>query len=378
MAGTPSQEGSVANGKNNVLKRIWSETVDHKFNVLKVGKVFKDIFPSMVTGGEDGILKVHQCTINEGSKLLSGFETGHSLETKSGPIQRICFENVTNFNSTDILVGDSKGMLTIFTNNQILSRRSLIQSSIASITIEKDSAGNMKILLGSLDGTVLAVSPYSTLWKLRLPDILQEKCQGAITSFEITSILNQHLVSGSTDATYTVVADNKCCLHFFQSGTLVRTLKLPSVALCMCSGYFIPMDPILTPVPTTPMLTSTPGFSSPTRKTRLQGRMDDQIAVGTADGKILIVSGPNIVQYGNIGTRITNIHVVRGAYDGSDLLICSGHFNFLSILQDGKELTRYKTVDWIHTFDILIHEDSNKYIVIGCLDSKIEILKLDF
>ena len=41
MAGAPSQESSVANGTNNVLKRIWSETVDHRFNVLKVGKVFK-------------------------------------------------------------------------------------------------------------------------------------------------------------------------------------------------------------------------------------------------------------------------------------------------------------------------------------------------
>ena len=39
----------------------------------------------MVTGGEDGILRVHQCTINEGSKLLSGFETVSIIQTKLIP-----------------------------------------------------------------------------------------------------------------------------------------------------------------------------------------------------------------------------------------------------------------------------------------------------
>ena len=42
-------------------------------------------------------------------------------------------------------MGDSKGMLTIFTNNQILSRRGLLQDSILSIAVEKDS-GKFSIL----------------------------------------------------------------------------------------------------------------------------------------------------------------------------------------------------------------------------------------
>ena len=38
-------------------------------------------------------------------------------------------------------------------------------------------AGNIKILLGSLHGTLLAVSPYETLMKHRLPDVLHDKQQ---------------------------------------------------------------------------------------------------------------------------------------------------------------------------------------------------------
>ncbi len=116
-------------------------------------------------------------------------------------------ENLTNFNSVDIVVGDSRGMLTIFTNNQILSRRSLLDGSISSTSIEKDSgspvflipkiislflqikifdnvvicvvylflAGNMTIHVGSLDGTLLAVSPDTTLHKQKLNDFLEEQ-----------------------------------------------------------------------------------------------------------------------------------------------------------------------------------------------------------
>ena len=200
--------------------------------------------------------------------------------------------------------------------------------------------------------------------------------QATITSLEITCVHSLRITSGSTDAIFTVVADNKSFLHFFQSGTLVRTLSIPSTVLCMCSGYFTPIDSVSTPVPATPGF-SAPPFGSPTRKMRPQGRAEDQIAVGTKDGRIFIVSGLNILQYGNIGTRITNICAVKGSYDNCDAVVCSGNFNYLSILQDQNEIARYRTRDWVHTFDIITREDSSKYIFVGCLDSKIDILKLE-
>ena len=51
-------------------------------------------------------------------------------------------ENVTNFNSVDILTGDSRGLLTLFTNGQILNRRSLLENSISSIDVERDSGNS--------------------------------------------------------------------------------------------------------------------------------------------------------------------------------------------------------------------------------------------
>lgn len=211
------------------------------------------------------------------------------------------------------------------------------------------------------------------LAKVHLPCLLQEKAP----SLEITCLYSLHITTGSVDVTYTLVADNKNRVHWFQSGTLVKTVSLPAPVVCMCSGYFTPLDSTSTPVPSTPV-PSAPGFSSPAGKARLQARADDQIAVGTKDGNILILAGLNIVQYGHIGTTITNIRAVKGPYDGCDLLICCGNFNFISIFKDGKETIRHHTRDWIHTFDLLTFQDSLKYLFIGCLDNRVQILKLDF
>lgn len=197
------------------------------------------------------------------------------------------------------------------------------------------------------------------------------------TSLEIACLHSIRISTGAVDVTFTLVADNESRVHWFQNGTLVRTLQLPSPAICMCTGYFIALDSTSTPVPSTP-LPSTPGFFSPSRKSRLQARSDDQVAVGTKDGRIFIIAGHNIVQYGQIGTRVTNIRSIRASYNGCDVIVCCGHFNFVSIFQDGKELIRYPTQDWIHTFDILNFQDANRYLFLGCLDNRVEILRLDF
>ena len=77
-------------------------------------------------------------------------------------------ENLTNFKSTDVVVGDSRGMLTIFTNNQILSRRSLLENSISSISIERDS-GDLYTVLGSL--IILLVDSFRLMKKWRFSDL---------------------------------------------------------------------------------------------------------------------------------------------------------------------------------------------------------------
>ena len=69
---------------------------------------------------------------------IQTFQVLSQLETKSGPVQAVCLCDVTKFGSTDMMVGDSKGNLTIFGNEQILNRRTLSEGCITAITIDQD------------------------------------------------------------------------------------------------------------------------------------------------------------------------------------------------------------------------------------------------
>lgn len=60
------------------------------------------------------------------------------LETKGGPIQTLAVHDVTKFYNDDIVAGDSLGTVTVFCNQQILSRHGLAKSSIRCLQIHKD------------------------------------------------------------------------------------------------------------------------------------------------------------------------------------------------------------------------------------------------
>ena len=61
-----------------------------------------------------------------------------TVETKSGPVSHVFLHNVTKFGSIDLIVGDSKGTVTIINNEQIMNRRSLSEGSVSSLTIDRD------------------------------------------------------------------------------------------------------------------------------------------------------------------------------------------------------------------------------------------------
>ena len=60
------------------------------------------------------------------------------METKSGPVCHMFLHDVTKFGSTDLIVGDSRGTVTIIGNEQILNRRHLSEGCISSLTIDRD------------------------------------------------------------------------------------------------------------------------------------------------------------------------------------------------------------------------------------------------
>lgn len=80
--------------------------------------------------------------------IASNFIFGQELiklETKGGPVQTLCLHNVTKFGSVDLIVGDSKGMLTFFGNKQILYKMAISEGCISAVTTDID-AGTSPLL----------------------------------------------------------------------------------------------------------------------------------------------------------------------------------------------------------------------------------------
>ena len=61
------------------------------------------------------------------------------LETKGGPVQTLCLHDVTKFGSVDLIVGDSKGMLTFFGNKQILYKMAISEGCISAVITDIDA-----------------------------------------------------------------------------------------------------------------------------------------------------------------------------------------------------------------------------------------------
>ena len=346
---------------------LWEENFDYSFNLLTGGQIFRDTELSLVTASESGNVRVHKGIFKE--EQISGFEkTGQSYETKGGPIQSLLSQNVTKFASEDILVGDSNGVFTIITNGQILNRRSVCDGNITSIVVDNDSAGNISIVMGSSDGTLVAVTPYEVLWKSRLSEVLKQEEQVSENSVSITSIHMYHMQSSSGDASYIIVADSEKRIHIFQNGRLVMTINVPSVVTSMCSGYFVNED--IGDV-------SNQGVSSPVKGQRYKG--EDQVAMATKSGAIFILSNFHVLLYANLSYAITNIKLLPATgTEDVDAILCCGCFNKLCILQNRLCVCSYNTNDWIHTFDTINGEFGSEFplLVVGCLDGSLKLLKL--
>lgn len=113
----------------------------------------------LIIGGEDGVVNVYElpsatsgetfdlkvstvihskeCSLSHNYPSL--VQRLISLETKGGPIQAMAAHNITKLSNIDLIVADSKGMVTIFCDNQILCRKAVSKSSIECLQILQDS-----------------------------------------------------------------------------------------------------------------------------------------------------------------------------------------------------------------------------------------------
>lgn len=63
-----------------------------------------------------------------------------SFETKAGPIQTVLVHDITKLNSDDLVVGDSRGIVTVFSKGQILVRKVASEYCIHCLQAEKDAS----------------------------------------------------------------------------------------------------------------------------------------------------------------------------------------------------------------------------------------------
>ena len=98
------------------------------------------------------------------------------METKSGPIQHICLHNVTRLDSVDLVVSDSRGIVTVFHKDQLLTPRAVSTHNVTALQIQQDATGGISIVTGDSEGNITAFNIYKdVLWKLRLSDAQHNK-----------------------------------------------------------------------------------------------------------------------------------------------------------------------------------------------------------
>lgn len=330
--------------------------------MIAVDRTFHQKSLHLIVGCEDGVVRIYEIpnTTPGQLKLIS------SLETKGGPIQCMVIHDVTKFYSNDIVVGDSQGTLTVFCNEQILNRRSLSNHSIDCLLIEQDGTGLVSMVTSDSDGSVCAVRPYSDLWRLRFRDSSNSEIQRNLSSNNsVQALLSCEFINSGGHVTNYILASDSCCnLHFLQQGSLVLTLRTPTVITAMSRGFFVSLE-------------DDQEFSV-TNGNKVMKR-PSQVALGGQNGVIYILSNYQVYtdEYSNVHLPITQLYTLPTDLE-KDVLLCGGHFDALCAIHDGKELCRHKTPDWIASITTAdIDNDGQDEVVIGCLDNSIQALKLN-
>lgn len=67
------------------------------------------------------------------------------LETKGGPVQSILLHDVTGFGALDLVVGDSNGTVTIFSRQQMLSKRS-VGAAVGQLEIFRNAGTSLHLI----------------------------------------------------------------------------------------------------------------------------------------------------------------------------------------------------------------------------------------
>ncbi|XP_041353691.1 uncharacterized protein LOC121371685 [Gigantopelta aegis] len=341
-------------------KQIWVINAKERFNVLCVGTVFRQSGLTVVVGGEDGVIRIYELSAS-GTPVSGGPQL--TLETKSGPVQTMTIHDITKFYHKDLIVGDSKGILTIFCNQQILSRQSVSGNSINCLQVSHDSVGSISIITSNDSGVISAVLPSCDLWRINLNNTQLRRSPALSVNVQCLLTTNLTDQSGKT-CNYVIAADDTQHIHVILQGSIVMTMKVPAVVTAMTQGKFVPASK----VGSTPQVNENVSFKD-----------GQQVALGTATGAVYILYNFAVTldEFTHAQCPVTRLATVPQPDANTDILACAGHFNAVTFYQDGKAISSYTTDDWVNTIDVAdLDNDGVQEVIIGCLDNSIHAVKI--
>ncbi|KAI8138598.1 hypothetical protein BJV82DRAFT_502270, partial [Fennellomyces sp. T-0311] len=76
---------------------------------------------------------------------------------------------LTGQRALDLVVGDSDGVITMFSRQQILSKQE-IGTAVTTIDIFKDLEQGYEIVAGGMNGTVTGFQPHEIFWSLKVAE----------------------------------------------------------------------------------------------------------------------------------------------------------------------------------------------------------------
>lgn len=346
--------------KKCVIKSIFSLNLSQRFNTFDVNKIFKSSKLVLVVGHEDGVVRTYELP-SIGSRA-SCPKCAASFETKGGPIQSLVVHDVTKLSSSDIVISDSRGFVTVFCNEQILARKVVTDRCICSLLLDSDPTGSVGIVTVDTDGNVCSFTPYFDLWKLQLADVRRSKGLN-MHGVKVASVMTATVkTSDGVSSNYVLVAD-ETHLYIIQHGTVVLILSTPDTITAMCCGQFLNTDT---------------SKHSPTQRHIVPS--DCQIALATNTGMIYLMTNFQICDepFANVRLPVTQLCVLRTVHKSStDVLIAGGNFNSLIILSHGKVLTCHELPTWVSSMSVAdVDQDGEDEVVVGCHDNSIHGLKI--
>eukprot|EP00002_Diphylleia_rotans_P030757 TRINITY_DN6353_c0_g1_i3.p1 TRINITY_DN6353_c0_g1~~TRINITY_DN6353_c0_g1_i3.p1 ORF type:complete len:342 (+),score=43.21 TRINITY_DN6353_c0_g1_i3:72-1097(+) len=252
------------------------------------------------------------------ASLVSSHKTDF-VDTKAGSISCIVPYSIPHTEQhsdwSDVAVGHSSGLVTMFSNGQRVASHQLGTVCIASMVVALDSLGSY-LVAADKKGTVAAFRVHELLWRFRLSDL----CKGSFTgSRGVSSMLHTTVLDQQRNpCPVLIICDTQSEMHFFHRDTIIHTIRCPSQITIM-AGY-----------------------------------REGQILCGTADGFLYYLSfdhtNPELCSF----TKIFDVEypltgILSAKIDGRDCVILWGHFDH-AVMWDGQKLVKASRLsDWIQS-----------------------------